>query len=93
MEREFFLKTNRIGFFKWSQNDIELAESLWGDPEVVRYICAKGVFSMEDIVKRLNAEVYNESGVLGTGVCNRVCKRCHRVCFYRSQSQKIICRA
>ena len=26
MDREFFLKTNRIGFSKWVQNDLELAK-------------------------------------------------------------------
>lgn len=36
MEREFFLKTDRIGFSKWIQNDIELAELLWGNPEVTK---------------------------------------------------------
>lgn len=61
MEREFFLKTDRIGFSKWIQNDIDLAVLLWGNPEVTRYICANGVFSKDDIVNRLNAEIFNES--------------------------------
>lgn len=56
MEREFFLKTNRIGFSKWIQNDIDLARSLWGKPEVTKYICANGIFSIDDIVNRLNTE-------------------------------------
>lgn len=61
MEREFFLKTDRIGFSKWNQGDIELAASLWGNPEVTQYICASGIFRMDDIVNRLNAEILNES--------------------------------
>lgn len=40
MERTFFLKTDRIGFSQWEETDGDLAELLWGDPEVTRYICA-----------------------------------------------------
>ena len=36
MERGFFLKTNRIGFSKWIQKDIDLARLLWGNPEVTK---------------------------------------------------------
>lgn len=61
MKREFFLKTNRIGFSKWLQNDLELAELLWGNPEVSRYICANGIFSTKEVIDRLNAEIINES--------------------------------
>ena len=61
MERNLFLKTNRIGFSKWTHNDIELAKSLWGNPEVTRYICASGIFSMDDIENRLSTEILNES--------------------------------
>lgn len=59
MEREFFLQTDRIGFSKWTREDLPLAQLLWGDPEVTRYICASGRFSAEDIEKRLNAEIRN----------------------------------
>lgn len=61
MEREFFLKTQRVGFSQWAQNDIDLAELLWGNPEVTQYICANGIFSMEDILHRLHTEIFNES--------------------------------
>lgn len=57
MEREFFLKTQRLGFSTWAQDDIGLAGALWGDPEVTRYICASGVFSREEIAARLNTEI------------------------------------
>ena len=36
MEREFFMKTKRIGFSEWEAEDIELAKLLWGDSEVTR---------------------------------------------------------
>jgi len=61
MERKFFLKTDRIGFSKWVQNDIELAKLLWGNPDVTRYICASGIFNMEDIEYRLSTEIFNDS--------------------------------
>lgn len=60
MERNFFLKTERIGFSIWTSNDTELAKVLWGEPEVTKYICANGIFSKEDIIKRLNTEILNE---------------------------------
>lgn len=61
MDREFFLKTNRIGFSKWVKNDLELAKLLWGNPAVTRYICANGTFSKNDIINRMNTEILNES--------------------------------
>ncbi|MBO5208380.1 MAG: GNAT family N-acetyltransferase [Lachnospiraceae bacterium] len=61
MTRDFFLKTNRIGFSIWSQEDIKLAELLWGNPEVTKYICASGVFSEKDIINRLEKEVSNNA--------------------------------
>lgn len=61
MDRGFFLKTNRIGFSRWAQGDLELAELLWGNPAVTRYICADGIFSINDIINRLNTEIHNES--------------------------------
>ena len=53
MDRDFFLTTNRIGFSEWEKDDIKLAELLWGDPDVTRFICANGKFSTNDIRKRL----------------------------------------
>ena len=37
MERDFFMKTKRIGFSEWEAEDIELAKLLWGDSEAVSY--------------------------------------------------------
>jgi RimJ/RimL family protein N-acetyltransferase len=59
MTRTFFLKTNRIGFSKWKQDDKELAELLWGDEKVTKYICASGHFCTDDIQNRLNREIEN----------------------------------
>lgn len=61
MKRKFFLKTDRIGFSEWCQNDIELAKLLWGNPEVTKYICTSGEFNDIDIANRLNTEILNKS--------------------------------
>ena len=61
MKRTFFMKTDKVGFSKWTSNDIELAQLLWGDPQVTQYICASGRFTENDIVNRLNTEILNES--------------------------------
>lgn len=58
--REFFMKTERIGFSKWSHDDIEFANLLWGNSDVTQFICATGVFSPEDISARLNKEIDND---------------------------------
>ena len=50
--RYFFLKTNRMGFSQWEENDGELARQLWGDPEVTRWICASGRFRPDEITAR-----------------------------------------
>jgi len=59
--REYFLKTNRVGFSEWKREDIKLAELLWGDPDVTKYICASGRFSKDDIIDRLAKEVDNNT--------------------------------
>ena len=58
-KRNYFLKTERTGFSVWSPDDLGLAELLWGDPEVTKYICAAGKFSAEEIRKRLETEQEN----------------------------------
>ncbi|MDO4327399.1 MAG: GNAT family N-acetyltransferase [bacterium] len=61
MDRTFFLKTNRIGFSKWSSEDMTLAQLLWGNPQVTKYICASGKFTENDIAHRLDTEIFNET--------------------------------
>ena len=59
MTRDFFLTTNRIGFSRWQKDDMKLAELLWGDPDVTRFICASGKFTRKDISARLEKERNN----------------------------------
>ena len=60
MERTYFLKTDRMGFSKWTEADLPLAQALWGDPAVTHYICATGSFRQSDIENRLKLEIANE---------------------------------
>jgi Acetyltransferases, including N-acetylases of ribosomal proteins len=60
MNRQYFLKTERIGFSEWTENDIDLAHLLWGDPAVVKYICAGGKFTDQEIQDRLAKEIENK---------------------------------
>ena len=61
MERDFFLTTKRIGFSEWKKDDITLAEILWGNPDVTKFICTSGRFSTQDIVNRLDIEIKNRA--------------------------------
>lgn len=55
--REFFMTSDSIGFSKWSKEDGELAQKLWGDKRVTKYISANGIFSKEVIQKRWETEM------------------------------------
>ena len=57
--KEYFLKTKRIGFSCWEQEDVQLAIELWGEPEVAHFICAEGNFTIPEIRERLNCEISN----------------------------------
>jgi [ribosomal protein S5]-alanine N-acetyltransferase len=52
---DYFLKTSRLGFRCWQENDLPLATALWGDPEVTALI--GGPFTAEQIRSRLETEI------------------------------------
>jgi len=56
----YFMTTKRIGFFKWNKEDLNEAQTLWGDQDVTHYISASGSFTKEEIKKRLLLEIQNE---------------------------------
>jgi hypothetical protein len=35
---KYFIKTTRLGFRQWREDDLDLALSLWGDYEVTKLI-------------------------------------------------------
>ena len=51
----YFLKSARLGFSHWAAEDLPLAISLWGDPEVTRFM--GGPFSHEKIREKLAREI------------------------------------
>jgi len=53
--REFFLTTPRLGFSRWTEGDLPLALSLWGDPAVTALI--GGPFNPEKVGQRLALEI------------------------------------
>ena len=52
-----FLETARLIFRTWSEDDLELALGLWGDPRVTHYIDARAEWSMKDVQARLAQEI------------------------------------
>ena len=53
--REYFLKSERLGFSHWSSRDLALAQRLWGDREVSRFL--GGPFTDDYIRRRLDREI------------------------------------
>lgn len=51
----YFMKSERLGFRCWSQDDLSLARELWGDIEVTRFF--GGPFSNEENGQRLEREI------------------------------------
>ena len=45
----YFLRTDRLGFRRWTEDDLPLALGLWGDPEVTRLIDARERLSAGDV--------------------------------------------
>lgn len=53
----YFLTTSRLGFSKWQPGDTANAIKLWGDPEVTKYIDARGKLTDEQALERLYIEL------------------------------------
>lgn len=54
---EGFITTRRLYFLTWQADDLDLAMDLWGDPEVTRFIVAKGQLSEDEVKARLFQEI------------------------------------
>ena len=55
----YFLVTSRLGFRTWTEEDLPLALSLWGNPQVMRFI--GGPFSGAAVRDRLASEISTAS--------------------------------
>jgi RimJ/RimL family protein N-acetyltransferase len=60
---QYFLRTPRLGFRWWQATELNLARSLWGDPEVTRLI--GGPFTPEQVRARLEQEI---AGATANGI-------------------------
>jgi [ribosomal protein S5]-alanine N-acetyltransferase len=54
-KRSYPLQTARLGFARWTHEDLPLANVLWGDPAVTRLI--GGPFSQQQVKERLAREI------------------------------------
>lgn len=55
--KDYFLKTGRLGFRTWREDDLDLAVGLWGDFEVTRWFDRRGPLSREQVRDRLEREL------------------------------------
>jgi len=57
MAAKYFLRSERLGFRLWNEQDLALAIGLWGDPEVTRYIDSRPQLSEDDVSALLNKQM------------------------------------
>jgi RimJ/RimL family protein N-acetyltransferase len=56
----YFLKSSRLGFRIWSEDDLDIAVKLWGDYEVTKFFDARGKWSRDEVFERLVKEIETE---------------------------------
>jgi len=56
-ESKYFLNSQRLGFRRWAQSDLDLAYGLWGDPSVTRFIDARGKLTDKQVKAKLAQEI------------------------------------
>jgi [ribosomal protein S5]-alanine N-acetyltransferase len=54
---DYFLRTTRLGFGLWAQEDLPLAMAIWGDPQVTRFV--GGPFAATQVKEKLEREIRN----------------------------------
>ena len=59
MASDYFLRSARLGFRRWTVSDFSLANELWGDPTVTRLI--GGPLTEEQILSRLSHEIETQN--------------------------------
>jgi RimJ/RimL family protein N-acetyltransferase len=53
----YFLKSSRLGFRHWREDDLAIALELWGDFEVTKFFDARGQWSQDEVRERLALEI------------------------------------
>ena len=59
-DKNYFLKSKRLGFRLWREDDLDIANELGGDYEVTRFFDARGKWSRDEVRDRLAAEIKTE---------------------------------
>jgi RimJ/RimL family protein N-acetyltransferase len=54
---KYFLMSSRLGFRHWCEDDLDLAQELWGDHEVTKFFDARGKWSLDAVRERLANEI------------------------------------
>jgi len=54
---KYFLKSSRLGFRHWREDDLAIAIGLWGDYEVTKFFDARGKWSRDEVQERLAKEI------------------------------------
>lgn len=57
---DWLFTSARLGFRRWTNDDLPFALALWSDPEVTRWIDARARFTEEDVRDRLAREIAYE---------------------------------
>ena len=60
MRSEYFLRTSRIGFSLWQEEDLHLAIGLWGEVKVTQFFDARGKLSQAQVSERLSQEILTQ---------------------------------
>ena len=60
-EREYFLKSERLGFGYWREEDLDLAWGLFGDQEITAFV--GGPFSREQVAARVRSEMVSQARI------------------------------
>jgi RimJ/RimL family protein N-acetyltransferase len=58
---DYFLRSERLGFRRWREDDTELALALWGDPQVTALIDARGKLTAGEVYERLARELASDA--------------------------------
>ncbi len=57
--KNYFIKTEHLGFSTWHKDDINYATELWTNKDVIKYIAANKTYSQTQIAAKLEFEVRN----------------------------------
>ena len=58
--KNYFLKSKRLGFRVWREDDLNIATELWGDNEVTKLFDARGQWTRKEVRERLATEIKTE---------------------------------